>query len=100
MIHMFAVPIWSSPAFNPNPDILSLLNGAIIGGVGVLPSTSRITYCQKNSSAIYDQAFVIYDNVMVFKWGDAAQAIRTFLRMVYSITFNCYYTVTNPVQAA
>jgi hypothetical protein len=58
---MFATPIWSSPVFNPNSDIITLLNGAVIGGVGVLPSTSMITYCQKNSSAIYDQALVVYD---------------------------------------
>ena len=65
---MFATPIWSTPAFTPNPDLVSLLNGAVIGGVGVLPSTSMITYCQKNSSAIYDQAFVVYDKFITFQW--------------------------------
>ncbi len=63
---MFATPIWSSPVFNPNSDIITLLNGAVIGGVGVLPSTSMITYCQKNSSAIYDQALVVYDKFTTY----------------------------------
>lgn len=67
-----ATPIWSTPAFTPNPDILSILNGFVIGGVGVLPSTSMITYCQKNSSAIYDQAFVVSDKFTTYQWGDAA----------------------------
>lgn len=45
-----ATPIWSTPAFTPDQDILDILNGFVIGGVGVLPSTSMIAYCQKNSS--------------------------------------------------
>jgi|NOAtaT_7_FD_contig_71_1296590_length_358_multi_2_in_0_out_0_1 hypothetical protein len=53
VIHSFAAT-WSSPTFNPSLDIINLLNGVVIGGVGVLPPTSMITYCQKNSSAIYD----------------------------------------------
>jgi hypothetical protein len=56
---MFVAPIWSSPVFDPSNDIINLLNGAVIGGVGVLPPTSMITYCQKNASEIYDQALIV-----------------------------------------
>jgi hypothetical protein len=63
---MFTTPIWSSPVFNPSADIITLLNGVVIGGVGVLPPTSMITYCQKNSSEIYDQALVVYDKFTTY----------------------------------
>lgn len=67
-----ATPIWSAPVFTPDQHILDILNGFVIGGVGVLPSTSMIAYCQKNSSAIDDQFFIVSDKFTTYQWGDAA----------------------------
>jgi hypothetical protein len=58
---MTASPTWSTPTFSVNTDILNLLSGAVSGGVGVLPATSMITYCQTNSTSIYGQAITIYN---------------------------------------
>jgi len=70
---MFAsTPIWSTPPFNPDQQILDILNGFVVGGVGVLPSTSMIAYCQKNSSSIDDQFFIVSDKLTSYQWGDAA----------------------------
>ena len=60
-----ATPIWSTPSFTPDQDILDILNGFVIGGVGVLPSTSMIAYCQKNSSQIDDQYFIVIDKFTI-----------------------------------
>lgn len=74
-----ANPIWSAPSFVLTADALNLFSGAVAGGVGVLPSTSMITYCQTNATSIYGQAFNIYDNFAAIKLEDGAKSIRTFL---------------------
>lgn len=54
-INSFVVttPIWSKPPIGGvNGNVIDLLNGAVKGGVGVLPSDSMIAFCQKNASAV------------------------------------------------
>ena len=52
--YRFEAASFSAPNFDYTVDILGLLKGVIDGGVGVLPSTSMITFCNTNASSIYD----------------------------------------------
>ena len=102
-INSFVVsqPTWSKPPFSAtNGNVVNLLNGAVKGGVGVLPTDSMIAFCQKNASQIKAQTKLISTSWTDKKYADSASSTRTFLRMSNAILFNCFYTVMNPVGAA
>ena len=74
--------------------------GAIEGGVNVLPTYSMISFCYQNSTIIDDQYLSIIANYNLGKYDETAKSIASVLRSGNSILFNCFYTVTNPVEAA
>lgn len=105
MIHsleQFMASTWQSPTFDVSADIWNIIWGVSQGGVNVLPTTSMIAYCNGNATAIYGQALTIYNNFALGLPGitDGFKAIQQMTKYTHGTLFNCFYTVTNPVQAA
>jgi len=74
--------------------------GAVEGGVNVLPTYSMISFCYTNATIIDDNYNMIITNFQEKKYDETAKSIAAFLRSGNSILFNCFYTITNPVEAA
>ena len=89
-----------APAFNQDPDLYRTAMGVIEGGVNVLPTYSMIGFCYQNSTVIDDQFQSIIDNFNLGQYEETARSIASVLRSGNNILFNCFYTLTNPVEAA
>jgi hypothetical protein len=74
--------------------------GAVEGGVNVLPTYSMISFCYTNSTIIEENYNMIITNFQAKRYDETANSIAAFLRSGNNILFNCFYTITNPVEAA
>lgn len=75
--------------------------GVVEGGVSVLPTDSMIAYCKNNATDISTQ--ITYIGTKFTTTGgfiDGLKGIQALIKDLHGSLFNCYYTVTNPVQAA
>jgi hypothetical protein len=61
-------PTWSSP---PSPwynNIPELFQAFLDGGVGVLPDSSMIAYCNRNASKLLPESQISYNHLREFEW--------------------------------
>ena len=59
-----------------------------------------IAFCKGNATQIYPKAIEIGTNFYALEITDGVKSIQAFTKVTYGSIFNCFYTVTNPVQAA
>lgn len=66
-----------------------------------MPTDSMIAYCKNNATDISTQYVYIVekfsDSTTIL---DGLKGIQALIRDLHGSLFNCYYTITNPVQAA
>lgn len=66
----------------------------------MLPTYSMINFCYTNSTTIDDNYNAILTNFDAGIYDETAKSIAAMLRSGNSIVFNCFYSITNPVEAA
>jgi hypothetical protein len=85
--------------FDASTDILKLLTGIGNGVINVLPSGSFIKFCRDNVTSAYTGYTSLVSN-----WGTSTTLVLTnyakLLNGFGEATFNCFYSVTDPTNAA
>jgi hypothetical protein len=88
------------PTFNSATDPINIFTGLVSGAVSVLPKNSMIAYCNGNFSAIYSKGLSVYTDFSALNIPKGMTDLQAFFKALNGIIFNCYYTATDPIQAA
>ena len=68
--------------------------------MNVLPDTSLIYYCKTNVTAIQPEIVKIGEQFTAGTIVDALKAVQQTIQYIHGTIFNCFYSVTDPVEAA